>query len=86
PAGTNPMPTQSPGFLSRAQATARYHERTGRDVSAVPYYLIFGTFKMAVVLQQIFFRYERGQTKDNRFAGLGPAAEALFQLAAARRP
>lgn len=86
PAGTNPMPTQSPGFLSRARATARYHEQTGRDVSTVPYYLVFGTFKMAVVLQQIFFRYERGQTKDNRFAGLGPAAEDLFQLAAARRP
>ena len=86
PAGTNPMPTQSPGFLSRAQATARYHERTGRDVSAVPYYLVFGTFKMAVVLQQIFFRYQRGQTKDTRFAGLGPAAESLFQLGAARRP
>ncbi|HBZ68613.1 MAG TPA: phosphotransferase family protein [Deltaproteobacteria bacterium] len=86
PAGTNPMPTQSPGFLSRAGATTRYHEQTGRDVSTVPYYLVFGTFKMAVVLQQIFFRYQRGQTKDSRFAGLGSAAEGLFQLAAARRP
>jgi aminoglycoside phosphotransferase (APT) family kinase protein len=86
PAGTNPMPTQSSGFLSRAQAAARYQERTGRDVSAVPYYLVFGTFKMAVVLQQIFFRFQRGQTQDSRFAGLGPAVEALFQLAAARRP
>jgi aminoglycoside phosphotransferase (APT) family kinase protein len=86
PAGTNPMPTQSPGFLSRAQATARYHAQTGREVSAVPYYLVFGTFKMAVVLQQIFFRFARGQTQDNRFAGLGAAAEGLFRLAAERRP
>jgi aminoglycoside phosphotransferase (APT) family kinase protein len=86
PAGTNPMPTQSPGFLSRAEAVARYHEKTGRDVSTAPYYLVFGTFKMAVVLQQIYFRYARGQTKDARFAGLAPLAEGLFQLAAARRP
>jgi len=86
PAGTNPMPTQSPGFFSRAEATARYHERTGRDVSTVPYYLVFGTFKMAVVLQQIYFRFQRGQTQDDRFAGLGTAAEGLFRLAAARRP
>jgi aminoglycoside phosphotransferase (APT) family kinase protein len=86
PAGTNPMPTQSPGFLSRAQATARYHAQTGRDVSPAPYYLVFGTFKMAVVLQQIFFRFARGQTQDSRFAGLGSAAEGLFRLAAERRP
>jgi aminoglycoside phosphotransferase (APT) family kinase protein len=86
PAGTNPMPTQSPGFLSRAQATARYHEKTGRDVAAIPYYFVFGTFKMAVVLQQIFFRFARGQTQDPRFSGLGPMAEALFRLAAERRP
>jgi aminoglycoside phosphotransferase (APT) family kinase protein len=80
------MPTQSPGFLSRAQATARYHEQTGRDVAAIPYYFVFGTFKMAVVLQQIFFRFARGQTQDPRFSGLGPMAEALFRLAAERRP
>ncbi len=86
PAGTNPMPTQSPGFLTRAQATARYGERSGRDVAAVPYYLVFGTFKMGVVLQQIYFRFQRGQTQDERFAALGEAARALFRLAAERRP
>ncbi|MFQ5417254.1 MAG: phosphotransferase family protein [Myxococcota bacterium] len=85
-AGSNPMPTQSPGFLSRAEATKRYGERAGRDVGATPYYLVFGTFKMAVVLQQIYFRYTRGQTQDERFAGLGKLSEALFTLAGERRP
>jgi aminoglycoside phosphotransferase (APT) family kinase protein len=85
-AGTNPMPTQSSGFLSRAQAVARYGERSGRDVSCVPYYLVFGTFKMAVVLQQIYFRFQRGQTQDARFAALGEGAKSLFRLAAERRP
>ena len=86
PPSMNPMPTQTPGFLARAQAIARYGERTGRDVSGVPYYLVFGTFKMAVVLQQIYFRFHRGQTQDARFASLGEAARSLFRLAAERRP
>lgn len=86
PPTMNPMPTQSPGFLTRAQAIARYGEGTGRDVSGVPYYLVFGTFKMGVVLQQIYFRYQRGQTQDARFAALEEAARTLFRLAAERRP
>ena len=86
PPAMNAMPTQTPGFGTRAQATARYGERTGRDVSLVPYYLVFGTFKMGVVLQQIYFRFQNGQTQDARFAGLGEAARRLFHLAAERRP
>jgi aminoglycoside phosphotransferase (APT) family kinase protein len=85
-AGTNPMPTQSPGFLSRSEAAKRYAERSGRDVAALPYYVVFGTFKMGVVLQQIYVRYHRGQTRDERFAGLGDAARSLYQLASDRRP
>ncbi len=86
PAGTNPMPTQVRGFLSRAEAGARYAERSGRDLDRIPYYTVFGTFKMAVVLQQIYFRYQAGQTQDQRFASMGDAAGDLFRLAAERRP
>ena len=85
-AGTNPMPTQSTGFLTRAEAIARYSQVSGRDTGLAPYYTVFGTFKMAVVLQQIYVRYHRGQTQDERFAGLGKVAEGMFQLAADRRP
>jgi aminoglycoside phosphotransferase (APT) family kinase protein len=72
--------------MTREEATRRYGERSGRDVSGIAYYTVFGTFKMAVVLQQIYFRFHRGQTRDDRFAGMGAAAENLFQLAAERRP
>jgi len=85
-AGSNPMPTQSEGFMSREQATARYAERSDCDVGAIPYYIAFGTFKMGVVLQQIYFRYHNGQTQDERFAGLGQLATSLYHLAADRRP
>jgi aminoglycoside phosphotransferase (APT) family kinase protein len=85
-AGSNPMPTQTEGFPARAEAAARYGERSGRSLDALAYYVVFGTFKMGVVLQQIYFRYERGQTQDRRFAALADAAEGLFRLAAERRP
>ena len=86
PAGSNPMPTQSPGFMGREEATRRYAERSGRDIDSIPYYVVFGTFKMGVVLQQIYFRFHKGQTQDERFAGMGRGARSLFRLAAARRP
>jgi aminoglycoside phosphotransferase (APT) family kinase protein len=84
-AGNNPMPTQSEGFMSRDEAAKRYCEGTGLPGSAIPYYIVFGTFKMAVVLQQIYYRYHVGQTRDERFAGMGKVAESLFALAAERR-
>jgi hypothetical protein len=55
-------------------------------VSKLDYYVVFGTFKMGVVLQQIYFRFHRGQTQDTRFAGMGKLAEGLYRLAADRRP
>jgi aminoglycoside phosphotransferase (APT) family kinase protein len=85
PAGNNPMPTQSVGFMTRAEAANRYCERTGCDPDSIPYYVVFGTFKMAVVLQQIFYRFHRGQTQDERFAPLGKVAEGMFGLASERR-
>ena len=84
--GPSSMPTQTPGFMTREEAVERYAERSGTDISTVPYYHVFGTFKMAVVLQQIYVRYHRGQTQDERFAGMGKVAEALFEQAASRRP
>jgi aminoglycoside phosphotransferase (APT) family kinase protein len=80
------MPTQTPGFMRSNEALARYAERTGTDLAVMPYYVVFGVYKTAVVLQQLYVRYHRGQTRDQRFAGLGAGAEALFEMAAARRP
>lgn len=72
------MPSTVPGFLTRHEAVARYGARRGVDVSTVPYYYVFGLFKIAVVLQQIFHRYHLGQTKDQRFALFDQVAELLF--------
>lgn len=76
---TGTMPSHVPGFLTRAEAVERYARRRGVDVSTMPYYYAFGLFKMGVVLQQIYYRYHRGQTHDPRFAPLGDFAAFLFE-------
>jgi aminoglycoside phosphotransferase (APT) family kinase protein len=81
-AGT--MPSHVPGFLTRRAAVERYGTRRGVDVSPVPYYFVFGLFKIGIVLQQIFYRYHVGQTKDARFAAFDQVAEMLFALAQSR--
>ena len=81
----SPMPTNSPGWLDRAAAIQRYAVRSGRNLSAINWYVVFGTWKLGVVLQQIYIRWLRGQTEDPRFEPLGEGARALFRVAATRR-
>jgi aminoglycoside phosphotransferase (APT) family kinase protein len=77
------MPSQVPGFMTRAEAVERYGAKSGRDVSVMPYYYVFGLFKMAVVVQQLYYRWHRGETKDDRMAGGEMVAEGMINLAAA---
>jgi aminoglycoside phosphotransferase (APT) family kinase protein len=80
--GVRWCPSTYPGSLTRAQIVERYAQVTGRDVSSMPFYLAFGRFKVAVILQQIFFRYAQGLTKDPRFAALPKKVETLLRAAA----
>jgi aminoglycoside phosphotransferase (APT) family kinase protein len=66
------------GFLTREQLIERYEAKTGIDTGPIRFYECFALYKMAVVLQQIFIRYHRGQTKDERFAALGKQVEPLI--------
>lgn len=76
-----PMPSLVPGFMTRQDAVERYGETSGLDVSRVQVYYVFGLFKMAVVVQQIYHRYRAGQTKDRRFEHFGQGAEMLLAIA-----
>lgn len=69
--------TWLPGNLTRRQFAEQYAERSGRDLSNVLYYYVFGLFKNAVVIQQIYGRYKQGLTKDERFADLLTGVKAL---------
>ena len=74
--------TAQPGFPSRRQLSERYAERRGVDLRAIPWYEAFAVWKTAVVLQQIYIRFVRGQTQDARFELLGTRVPILIRLAA----
>ena len=71
------LPTYQAGNPTKAQLVDMYADRSGVDMSNVVYYYVYGLFKIAVVVQQIYYRYHHGHTQDKRFAGLGEAAKAF---------
>jgi len=74
-------PTTLPGNLSRAEVVQRYALRSGRDVSKILFYFVYGLFKIAVIAQQIYYRYKQGLTHDERFASLIGAVKILSHTA-----
>ena len=77
-----PALTSHPGWYSRDELVERYAQLTGRDVRRIGYYEVLGIFKLAVIIQQIYARFHRGQTHDERFRNFGERAAALGRLAA----
>ncbi len=75
-------PTSLPGSFTRRQLAERYAERTGFDTSNLTFYFCYGLFKLAVVVQQIYYRYFKGHTKDPRFAELNQMVGILGHVAA----
>lgn len=73
--------TMAPGWFTRADIIARYAEKSGLDVSGIDYYYILALFKLAVVLQQIYYRYHVGQTQDARFKDFDQRVRALVLTA-----
>ncbi|HEV7653412.1 MAG TPA: phosphotransferase family protein [Mycobacteriales bacterium] len=74
-----PSVTGLPGFPSRTELAARYAARTGRDVSALPWYVAFGYFKLACVVAGIVVRQRAGAMADNTDDGLGDAIGPLAE-------
>jgi aminoglycoside phosphotransferase (APT) family kinase protein len=73
--------TRRPGWFTREQILARYSERSGRSVADIAFYEVFAIFKLAVVAQQIYARFVRGQTDDPRFGALGDRVAWLARIA-----
>jgi aminoglycoside phosphotransferase (APT) family kinase protein len=72
------------GYLTRDEIVERYSSHAGRDVSEIAFYEVFALFKIAVVIQQIHYRYRSGQTDDPRFATLGDRVHSLAKQALSR--
>ena len=78
-----PPITIKKGFLTREEAIQLYAKKSGKDVSNMHFYLTFAYFKLAVICQQIYYRYRKGQTNDSRFKHFNVSVNALIQHAIA---
>jgi aminoglycoside phosphotransferase (APT) family kinase protein len=67
--------------VSRSDLVSMYAETSGRELPDMLFYYVFGTFKIAVIAQQIYARYKKGFTSDERFAGFGRFVNALGTIA-----
>jgi aminoglycoside phosphotransferase (APT) family kinase protein len=73
-------PTAIPGSRRRQELAERYAEKTGRTLASIVFYYVFALFKVAVIIQQIYYRYYHGLTKDQRFAALGEVTKMLLRV------
>jgi aminoglycoside phosphotransferase (APT) family kinase protein len=73
--------TALPGNLTRQQVLERYMAASGREVKQPLFYYVYGLFKIAVIIQQIYARYRQGHTQDTRFAKLDQVVRDCGQLA-----
>ena len=73
-----PTVTSTPGFMTRGEFVERYAQVSGRDLSEMHWYMVFGYFKLAVILQQIYARWKNGQTQDERFADFDDRVRTLI--------
>jgi len=73
------QPSHVPGMWTRARIVEHYAERTGLSVTPEQwrFYEVFGVFRLAVIAQQIWYRYYHGQTTNQTYAVFGPAVREL---------
>jgi aminoglycoside phosphotransferase (APT) family kinase protein len=76
-----PPVTVTSGFMTRDEFMEHYAKKSGRDLANMNFYQTFAYFKLAVICQQIYYRWKKGQTKDSRFAHLDAFVSSLIQYA-----
>ena len=82
PAYRNFNLTWLPGNLTRQEVAVRYAEQSGRDLTDILFYYVFGLYKNAVIAQQIYARWKQGHSQDARFGHLLPMISELATKAA----
>ncbi len=76
---TRRQPTNAPGMLTRAEVIEYYATKTGHRVDNFDFYSVYGLFRLVVIVQQIYYRFFHGQTKNPEFAGFGLMSKYLEQ-------
>ncbi|MBB6351282.1 phosphotransferase family protein [Nonomuraea muscovyensis] len=73
--------TLAPGFLNAAEFAAHYAKVSGRDIADLGFYVAFGNFKLAVIVEGIHARFRQGKTVGEGFDGIGAAVPTLIARA-----
>ncbi|WP_250657575.1 phosphotransferase family protein [Alkalimarinus coralli] len=73
------QPTHLKGMLTREAVIDYYLGKSGLPQTSFDFYEIYGLFRLAAIIQQLYYRYFNGQTKDKRFAGFVHAGRYLEQ-------
>lgn len=74
--------TWLPGNFDRRELVEQYAAASGQDVGDPLFYYVYGLFKLGGIIQQIYFRYLQGHTRDPRFAALGDVVVSCGRMAA----
>lgn len=75
------MPTYLDGMLTRDEMVHQYCLASGQSIDNYHYYYIYGLFRLAVILQQIYYRYEQGQSDNPAFKPLGMVRDLILKQA-----
>lgn len=75
------LPSSLPGNPNREELIAMYEKKSGRKMEDPVFYYAYGLFKIAVVVQQIYYRYKMGHTQDKRFQHFNMMADGMGKLA-----
>lgn len=75
------MPLGELGFMTRRELVERYAMKSGRSVHDIHFYHALGLYRLVVIIAQIYIRYQRGQTQDERFAPLGDLIPLIARAA-----
>jgi len=76
-----PSPTIHEGNPSRTELVESYSSKSGLKIDNLVFYYVYGLFKIAVIAQQIFYRYDKGLTTNEKFATLDQSCEFLCFMA-----
>jgi len=79
--GLRMQPSNLPGMLTREEIVAYYGEKTKQRIDNLDFYYVFGPFRLAVIAQQIYYRFKLGQTHNPRFQAFGVFVNALSDVA-----
>jgi len=75
------QPSKAPGMMTRHDILEFYAAKTGADVSNFQVYYVYGIWRLAVIIQQIYYRYYHGQTDNPKYKPFGLMTTALGELA-----